>query len=322
MESSRRPQSSSMTLPSMTTAEDIAARRLIRPTLRPGTTIAWTADGAAVIGARPGLRLCADASELFGLINRIRRLDGSRTWDEVITDIPHQLLVALVEAGSIIEAAGVGSHRAAPAVVDCCRARVVDGDADDAVLLAMHRQRSAVGLSGDPQMCEQAATLLRATGVRVVGDTRTRTRPAVAITVAHYDHDRLSLNPQAADTWLRAGIPHVCASVSGTRALIGPLTVPGLTPCTRCVTAEARRARGLTDSDVADIRCTHHRNARSPEAVALCLSLAIGRALLYLDGLAPSGLANSLLIDSSGRVDTVRHPLQQDCGCQRLPTTA
>ena len=306
----------------MRTPHTADSPRLTRPALRPGTTISWSAEGAAVIGTRPGLRVTADASELFRLVARVRAMDGGRTWDEVTGEIPENLLTALAEAGSVIEAAGIGSQHAAAHVVDCCRARVVDGDVDDAVALAVARQRSTVALAGDEQMCDAAEELVRATGVRVLRDLRPGSRPAVAITLKHSDHDLLSLNAATADQWLRSGVPHVCASVSGTRALIGPLTVPGATPCARCVVGQLRQARGLTESEIDDIHCNHNRPARSPETVALCLGLAIGRALLFIDAMAPTGLADSLIIDSSGRVELLQTSAQPNCGCQCLPSVA
>lgn len=258
---------------------------------------------------------------MYGLISRIRALNGALTWDEAVVDIPAPLLLALADAGSVLDGAGVASHMADPSIVDCCRTRVIDGDADDAVALAVSRQRAVVAVSGDAAMCDAATAMLVSAGVSVISHHNATTRPSVALSLTHSNSDLMRLDSVITDVWLRVGIPHLGACVAGTRALIGPLTVPGISPCARCVELHLRASRRLTESSVHDLTYQHHRSARSPDALAICIGLAVGRALLFVDALAPEGIAEALMIDSSGRVATIARQAHSACGCAALPSS-
>ena len=66
--------------------------------------------------------------------------------------------------------------------------------------------------------------------------TAALTRPAdlVVLSVDAYS-DRTEVDRAGADELMRRDIPHLLVSLNGSRAQLGPLVVPGQTPCVRCL---------------------------------------------------------------------------------------
>lgn len=294
----------------------------MRPALRPGVGVAWSVDGSAVIGTRPGLRIAAAPGTLYALIKHICALDGSRTWDEAAADVSQPLLSALVESGNVIDAAGLPSTAAPRESIDACRSRVVDGDVDDPVALALLRRTARVALAGDPELCESAQALLIGAGVQSIDAGDRRTTATAGLALVRGTGAVMAPPPALCQAWLRAGIPHVIAALSGTRVLVGPLTVPGASPCASCAEAVLREQSGLARDAASDMLPGHVRPATSPETAAVCVGLSVGRLLLALDGLAPAGVADIVLLDSSGRATSSEVPIRVDCGCSHLPAAA
>lgn len=292
--------------------DGLPTTRPARPSLRPGTELAWLRTGELAVGTRPGLRLRANTATLVTLARLLPTIDGTRAWDDVVVNpITPEILDALVAAGCLIDDHGRGLGVVAG--LTSARARVVDADTDDAFAIARRRMHAAVHLSAPPVLLEPIVAGLAASGVQCNGHSR----PDIAASVSIAPGSEPRLNCSDLDPWLHAGIPHIGASVSGTRVRVSHVVRPGTTACGRCLvlseddrmmTISADRPGGVISvAGMADSSC-------GADVTALCAGLVIGRLLAHIDGL-PDHTTETILIDTAGRVESLLVAPHPNCGC-------
>ena len=297
----------------------------------PGATLESLRSSAA----RHGL----EAARIDALL---RALDEAR----VVCPIPPRPPTA---GSATLLSGAVGDARAWSAVLE-------DGDGG-----AHLRARSArsVGIAGLGRLGLQIAVVLAAAGVgtvllqdddlvtsadlgvggylpRDVGSSRTeaahrivhdasavvrtrapaRTEPDLLVLVEHGAAD-----PARSRLSMATGIPHLSVVVREASVLVGPLVVPGVTPCLRCVDlwrADADERWGVVVAQLAA-----RARPRGPEESSLAAvagSLAAAQALAHLDGRVPTVRGAGLEVSLPEAVPRVRSwTMHPDCGCGAIP---
>lgn len=135
-------------------------------------------------------------------------------------------------------------------------------------------------------------------------------RPAlVVVSTPTIEPDRV-----ITDVLVRAGLPHLVARDEPERAVVGPLVVPGSTPCVRC----SDLARRDNDPDWPYLLVELCRTVRYPTAISggWAAATAAAQAAAWLDGHLPETLGASLELDATTRALEARrwshHPR---CSC-------
>ena len=142
-------------------------------------------------------------------------------------------------------------------------------------------------------------------------------RPDIAVVAAHH-----LVPPEATIRRLAADVPHVALVFGDQAVLLGPLVIPGRTPCLRCAD-EHRLGDDPTWRAVAAqlLRRTTSRTATSLRT-RLAASAALGDALESFRSGAPTGLEGlAMRIGADGSVSRVPRPWHAACWC-RSPTPA
>jgi hypothetical protein len=125
------------------------------------------------------------------------------------------------------------------------------------------------------------------------------------------------------DTLLRAATPHLAVSVRETTGVIGPLVVPGESPCLRCLDLTRAERDPAWSALVAQL--TLHRD-RPVDACDVVLATTVAghasmQALAFLDravvgGVLPASAGGTLeLAMPDWRVRRRRWPFHPACGC-------
>jgi hypothetical protein len=115
-----------------------------------------------------------------------------------------------------------------------------------------------------------------------------------------------------------AGLPHLPVGIRETTAIVGPLVLPGRTPCLRCTDlhrAERDPAWPLLAAQLTDDR---YRRLEPCDVVLATLAAAVGtlQCLAYLDGGAPASLGGTLeLALPDWRLRRRSWPPHRHCGC-------
>ncbi|WP_432485568.1 ThiF family adenylyltransferase [Kineococcus esterisolvens] len=142
--------------------------------------------------------------------------------------------------------------------------------------------------------------------------------PARADLVVLVDHH--AADAVAADGLVAEGVPHLSVVLRDTDALVGPLVLPGATPCLRCLDLHR------TDADpgwpgVRDRFAAAAGGAVEETATAAALAgLAALQVLAHLDGARPAALGTTLeLLLPEGVVQQRRWSPHPQCGCLDLP---
>jgi hypothetical protein len=154
---------------------------------------------------------------------------------------------------------------------------------------------------------EDLATLLRPLLVPVEPDGV----PDVVVVAAHH-----LIPPAATVRRLADDIPHVGLVFGDQAAVVGPLVLPGRTPCLRC--ADEHRLADPTWRAVAAqlLRRTTSRTATSLRT-RLAASAALGDALESLHAGEPTGLEGAALrIGADGAVSRLPRPWHEACWCR------
>lgn len=168
---------------------------------------------------------------------------------------------------------------------------------------------------------EAAADAVRAQGART---TLLEDRaPDLVVLTQAADVDAPWCDPEHADPWLRAGVPHLPVTVAGRAALIGQVVQPGRTACLRCREL-ARTELDPSWSVVAD-GLRHLAGDRADEPpMALSRSLAdaaaalgVCRALAHLDGMEDATGRYDVLLRLPGAAPQLQGAAPHDaCGCR------
>jgi hypothetical protein len=146
-------------------------------------------------------------------------------------------------------------------------------------------------------------------------------RPVLTIVCHAADTDLPWTDPELADDLLSDGVPHLAVSVAGDAARVGPLVVPGRTPCLWCLDCRSRDLDAAWPALADQIRMRHPvAAAHSGPVAAVAGAFAVIQSLAVVDGLdlADAPVTVGGVVDFRGpdhlgrRVAVARHPR---CGC-------
>ena len=118
------------------------------------------------------------------------------------------------------------------------------------------------------------------------------------------------------DDLARADRPHLVVTTSGGRVTVGPLVVPGLTACVRCVEAHrcdrdprfAALLRQLREGE-------HGPDPVDPVLMQLALAWAVHDLVRFVDGDPPSTWSSTVAISPGTVVESHRWARHPACGC-------
>jgi hypothetical protein len=136
--------------------------------------------------------------------------------------------------------------------------------------------------------------------------------PALVLLVAHH-----VLAPGRATRWLALDVPHLPVVFGERAAVLGPLVVPGATPCLRC--AEEHRIDADPAWPVLAGQLLGLRPAAAAAAVALRMELhaRLAAALRDVRAGGDAGLAGSALrVAADGSVSRLERPWHGRCSCR------
>lgn len=135
--------------------------------------------------------------------------------------------------------------------------------------------------------------------------------PDLVLVAAHH-----LVGPAATVRWLQRDVPHLGLVFGDQAVVVGPLVLPGATPCLRCAEEHrldepARRAIGAQL-----LRRTGSRTARALP-VRLRAALLVAEALSQVQAGAPTGLEGAALrMTPDGAVSRVPRPWHARCSCR------
>jgi len=169
-----------------------------------------------------------------------------------------------------------------------------------------------VGERRDESLAAHLAACSPATVVRT-GTAATSREPDLVVLVGHRAHD-----VARATRLVGAGTDHLAVVLEEAGAVVGPLVVPGRTPCLRCVDLHRRDADSRWPTMAVQLRQRYEGAAAPEETVtaATAAALAAGQVLAHLDGVPATTLSATLEIGLPAAVPRVRpwHPHPR-CGC-------
>lgn len=327
----------------------------MRPRLHPALTRVWRDESTLQIGITPehAVVLSGLGPAEVAIVNS---LDGHVTRDHLrelaatlnVPDAADRLVDELTDAGVIIDAEL--ANTADLDNPDAASVSLVTGRPEGGRRVMRQRRAVHVEVRGCGRVGSSVARLLDTAGVgRVEARDDTTTRPADLIpgglTTKDIGRprdlavkDRLgnrtagrtrsqppdfvvltptSGEPVVCDDLMRMNTPHLLAQVVETTGIVGPLIVPGRTPCLRCVNLHR------TDRDPAWPRILDHLEHRAPAQAAIdsaqaatVAGLAASSVLAHIDGHRAATLGGTIEIVLPGglprRRSWMKHPA---CGC-------
>jgi hypothetical protein len=127
-------------------------------------------------------------------------------------------------------------------------------------------------------------------------------------------------DPVEIDALSRAGAAHLMLSVDATHARIGPLVIPGRSPCLRCLdltSADNDPAWPLLAQQLSAPPGTNTTGwiAVDPVLAALASACAAGQALRFVQGLGVTTTHEVIQLDSDGGQRTRPSRAHPGCGC-------
>jgi len=136
-------------------------------------------------------------------------------------------------------------------------------------------------------------------------------KPAAAVLISGFVSD-----PIEHQRWLRRDIAHLPIVFGEVSVTIGPLVVPGITACLRCV----EQHRATADQSWPAVAPQLWGRSASTETAALATEAAV-EALRVMRGRGLDGLAVRLDADSGARTERVWQP-SEHCGCRGLKSSS
>lgn len=310
-----------------------------RPWARDDVPVVWRSDSCVELGWPPRqIRLeGVDHAHLEWLLG----LHGERVLADALAiggeqglrpALMRRLLGAGVRSGLVDDAAQMpDSLRDAPVHLrdliapEVVAARHLYGGTAKAREAIDRRQSAEVAIQGANPVAEAVALVLTCAGVgNVVQDRAThsgskRHRRATLPRACHVLCDTAHPDAAADPDAMALDIPHLAVAVTGARAVIGPLVIPGRTSCLRC------RDLHLADADDSWPRAAVQWSARRPGPAAAGLAhLAGAWAALHALAVIDAGPAevqapaiNAALIVGlpDAAIDFESRPPHPLCGC-------
>jgi hypothetical protein len=135
---------------------------------------------------------------------------------------------------------------------------------------------------------EQVAAAVRRQGAHPLMSTIRSRRPDVVVVCGAADTDLPWTDPARADDLLADGVTHLTVAVSGDAAVVGPLVIPGRTPCLWCLD-RWRTERDRAWPALADQLRSRHAVAQAGDSAltSIAAGLAVAQALRVVDRLDP-----------------------------------
>jgi bacteriocin biosynthesis cyclodehydratase domain-containing protein len=165
-------------------------------------------------------------------------------------------------------------------------------------------------------VAQQVADTSPATRVRVPGDHELASIVLRADLVVHVE-DRAA-DVVRATRLVSAGVDHLPVVVQEAGTSVGPLVVPGVTPCLRCVALHRRDEDDRWPTMAVQLR-QRYEGSPAPEetaTAAVAAAIAAVQALAHLDGHRAHALGATIEADLPQAIPRVRawepHPA---CGC-------
>lgn len=308
-----------------------------RPWLRRDTPLLWRSARTLQVGDAERTVLIANPPR--DLVNWARSLQGNRTLEQCLADCPDPetgttMLRALVLAGALDDAAHAAS--ATPHLPRALRdrdqrhaaaARLTYPD-ERAEGTVDARSAARIGVFGQGPLAHAVRISLRQSGI---GHVLTTTPPSSAARVGRSQSSDIDLfvlahawHPDAFDDagCLALDVPHLPVAAWGSQGSVGPLVIPGHTPCLRCGFLHA------ADHDPAfatvHLQRSYARFDTVPVDTALALAVAAHAAMqvcTWVDsvGVAPAAETSPIRLGlrlPGGHI--AEHPLSAHplCGCR------
>jgi bacteriocin biosynthesis cyclodehydratase domain-containing protein len=296
----------------------------MRPVLRPGLRLLRSASGKAVLVEHDRVYPLDDTTAAL-----LQRLDGRAREPEVLGAPPRDETQA---AWTRLKAAGVvvDLEAAARLARDLDQSsRAAQGLHEASAVLALDpataterwrsRRGARVVLAGQGAVVVHLVRLLQDAGIGQVLDADAAGRSSARdpdLTVLADDHE------PAADTverLMRAGLPHLVVGMRGTTGVVGPLVLPGETPCLRCVDL-TRRQHDREWAGVRDQLSHPHRSATpaptSGVVTAAVAALAAADVLAAVEGRATVTTGATASLTPAAPLPSLRRwPVHPACGC-------
>ncbi|MFQ6326983.1 hypothetical protein ACLMAL_12710 [Nocardia sp. CWNU-33] len=279
------------------------------PMLHPRVTILVRPSGVVQLGWDPEGALLLHPAELTvdTVLAFLRLLDGLQTRPQLIWR--------------------AGEHGIAPE-----RALALLAEIDDAGLLVHHGDTAgpvrAVRVHGLGPLADAVSAGLRGLGLR---PSRSRDyRPDATITGWRADlvvlTDSLVIDPRLANDLVLHRIPHLHVRIRDNKGVIGPLVLPGMTSCLRCV--DLIRCRYDPDWPLLAAQLLGRVGHASPAGIAATTALLLGEFEAIRSCSPRHELAT---LNSTVELDLASHVIEQRewpphaaCGCRGIsagPTT-
>jgi bacteriocin biosynthesis cyclodehydratase domain-containing protein len=293
----------------------------MRPVLRPGLRLVRRPSGDAVLVERHAVyRLDPLTADLLGA------LDGLCDETALLARHPQREAAAaawdrLLRAGVVVDVETPG--RLARDLDEPVRPHALREvttllayDPAGAEVAWQRRRDARVGVHGRGALTGPVVQLLQRAGVGV-RQPDDAAAPA-ALTVLTDDHEPAA---DVVERLMREGRPHLVAGLRGVEGLVGPLVLPGTTPCLRCVDL-GRRMRDPSWGTVREQLATPDPMARltttpaSGVVVAAAGALAAAEVLAHVEGRTPSTLGTTSTLSLHRPVPAATTwPVQPSCGC-------
>lgn len=126
--------------------------------------------------------------------------------------------------------------------------------------------------------------------------------------------DRLECDRAVTDALVRADQPHLVVRARAGGALVGPLVVPGLTPCLQCTDLSRRDADPGWPALLPQL--TRARMSPTPALVGWAAGVAVAQVLCFLRRAVPETWGATLEVTPDDFVTRRRAwPMHPQCGC-------
>ncbi|MDQ1531173.1 MAG: hypothetical protein QOE37_1278 [Microbacteriaceae bacterium] len=142
--------------------------------------------------------------------------------------------------------------------------------------------------------------------------------PGLVLLAAHH-----LIPPARWIRWLARDVPHLPVVFGGQSALLGPLVLPGETPCLRCADEHRLDAEPAWPALAAQLLARPAAPTSGQPVVRLAVEAELARVLGAWSSGRPTGLAGAALrVDGPGTVSRIERPWHDRCSCRSLARAA